>query len=127
MELLGIPEDEETFDALVAAYAEKHRHYHTGKHIEHCLQELDSVAGLATEQAEVELALWFHDAVYNPYSSGNEERSADWACSFLGRHAVNGDCIGRIRELILATRHAVPATTAPSPNQLRKVPGGELR
>ena len=78
---LGIVAGEsECFDALLAAYSEKHRHYHTIKHIDHCLRELDGAKSLAHDPAEVELALWFHDAIYDPHSSKNEERSADWAC-----------------------------------------------
>jgi predicted metal-dependent HD superfamily phosphohydrolase len=111
MSALGLPEEREAFAALAAAYAEKHRHYHSGKHIEHCLRELDTALSIAHDAAEVELALWYHDAVYDPYSSNNEERSADWACALLSRHHVNAARVGRVRELILATRHAAPAST----------------
>lgn len=111
MMALGLPEETRSFGMLVAAYSEPHRHYHTGKHIEHCLHELDSAPGIAQEPAEVELALWYHDAVYDPYSSKNEERSADLACDLLKRHNVSAARVERVRELILATRHAAPATT----------------
>lgn len=107
---LGLPEETETFGALVTAYSEKHRHYHSSKHIDHCLRELDSALNIADEAAEVELALWYHDVVYDPYSSDNEERSADWACSLLNRHNVRAARVERVRALILATRHAAPAT-----------------
>lgn len=66
---------------------------------------------IAHEAAEVEIALWFHDAVYDPYSANNEERSADWACTLLNRHNVSATRVERVRTHILATRHAVPATT----------------
>ena len=105
MTALGMPSSTETFRELVAAYSEGHRHYHTVAHIDHCLHELDSVPELAHEAAEVELALWFHDAVYNPYGSGNEERSADLACELMSRNAVEQDRIQRVRAHILATRH----------------------
>lgn len=68
MAAFGLPGAGETFDLLVDAYSQKHRHYHTGAHIDHCLREFDVAAGLAIEPAEVELALWFHDAIYDPYS-----------------------------------------------------------
>jgi predicted metal-dependent HD superfamily phosphohydrolase len=110
MAALGIPEELESFHSLVAAYSEKHRHYHTQLHIEHCLRELDSAPGIAREPEEVELALWFHDAIYNPHSSENEERSAAWACSLLERHGIDSARVNRVREHILATRHAVSAS-----------------
>lgn len=107
---LGIGGEVATFDALIAAYSQKHRHYHTLGHIEHCLREFDSVKGLAQEAGEVELAIWFHDAVYEPHKSNNEERSADWACELLNRHEVDGLRVERVRTHVMATRHEAPAT-----------------
>jgi predicted metal-dependent HD superfamily phosphohydrolase len=106
----GIGDEVATFDALIAAYSQKHRYYHTVTHIEHCLRELDLAQDLANEPAEVELALWFHDAVYDPHSSNNEERSADWACELLNRHGVDTSRVDRVRTHIMATRHEAPAT-----------------
>jgi predicted metal-dependent HD superfamily phosphohydrolase len=106
---LGIGAESECFDALLAAYSEKHRHYHTTQHIDHCLHELDSAMSLARDPAEVELALWFHDAIYDPHSSKNEERSADWACELLTRNHASADRVGHVRDHILATRHQAVA------------------
>lgn len=114
MAALGIPAEIETFRAIDAAYSEKHRHYHTGEHIEHCLREFDSSTTLAREPAEVELALWFHDAIYDPHKSDNEDRSSDWACTLLQKHNVDAARVDRVRSHILATRHAAPATTRDS-------------
>lgn len=111
---LHIPEDLETYSALRAAYGERHRHYHTLRHLDHCLAELDPARYLATEPAEVEVALWFHDAVYDPHGSSNEEASAQWAERFLRSHAAEPARIGRIREHVLATRHESPAASSDS-------------
>lgn len=109
MTTLALPESNESFDQLVNAYSQKHRHYHTGAHIDHCLREFDSAPGLAREPAEVELALWFHDAIYDPYASDNEAKSADWACELLSRGGVGSERVARVRAHILATRHEAPA------------------
>lgn len=106
---LDIGDESNSFDALAAAYSEKHRHYHTTRHIDHCLRELDSAMSLARDPAEVELALWFHDAIYDPHSGKNEERSADWACELLTRHHASAERVGRVRDHILATRHEAVA------------------
>jgi predicted metal-dependent HD superfamily phosphohydrolase len=111
---LGIGDESQCFDALLAAYSEKHRHYHTSRHIDHCLREFDSATSLAREPAEVELALWFHDAIYDPHSSKNEERSADWACELLTRHHASAERVSRVRDHILATRHEAAASDADS-------------
>src|SRR5262249_13851841 len=83
------------------------RHYHTLEHLAACLRELDEASGLARAPAEVELALWFHDAIYRSYRSDNETRSADWAERFLKHHGANADAAGRVREYVLVTRHAI--------------------
>lgn len=102
---LGAQPDDSTLARLSAAYAERHRAYHTERHIDECLALFDEVRALAAEPFEVECALWFHDAIYEPMSSNNEARSADWAGQFLQKQEVAPIRIERIRRHILATRH----------------------
>lgn len=110
MSSLHLPAEEKSYNSLVAAYSEKHRHYHTVEHIDHCLRELDSATAQANEPAEVELALWFHDAIYDPYRSDNEQKSADLACALLQRHRADPERITRVRAHIMATRHEAVST-----------------
>ena len=93
---------------LVARYCELHRRYHTLQHLGECLEQLDNVRGLAKHPDEVEMALWFHDAVYDVRRHDNEERSADWACERLSAAGVFSDVVNRIRSLILVTDHRSP-------------------
>jgi predicted metal-dependent HD superfamily phosphohydrolase len=111
MEAWGLPPGEETWRELVAAYGQKHRHYHTGAHIDACLRHLDACAQALDQPHEVELALWFHDAVYSPLSSKNERRSADWARTFLARRRAPPEAIGRVVDLVMATRHEATTRT----------------
>ncbi len=95
--------------ALVAAYAEPQRKYHSLQHLTECLEWFERVGALPKHAAEVEMALWFHDAVYDVKGSDNEQRSADWAAAELADAGVAPEVIGRASELILATMHkAVP-------------------
>lgn len=111
MKQLGLQDNRNQWRALQSAYAEKHRHYHTAEHIVACLQHLDMVGHLAEHRAEVELALWFHDAIYKPRSSANELDSANWCSEFLQSNKVDSSVIERIHQLIMITCHnAVPAT-----------------
>jgi predicted metal-dependent HD superfamily phosphohydrolase len=96
-------------DELVTAYGEPHRAYHTLVHVEDCLARMDEVRGRLREPDEVALALWFHDALYDPRRSDNEARSADWAEQALRKAQSGENTVRAIRDLILATRHdAIP-------------------
>jgi predicted metal-dependent HD superfamily phosphohydrolase len=105
MQRWGTPRSDAVHADLVAAYSEPHRRYHDVRHIEDCLRQFDAAAALAASPEEVELALWFHDAVYKTSSARNEERSAEWAASFLRSSGVAHERCERVRELVLATRH----------------------
>ncbi len=108
---LGLEPNSDTYDDLIEAYTEPHRHYHTTVHIRECLNQLRLSREEAEHPEEVELALWFHDAVYKIPSSSNEEKSADWAVDFLWANNVSGDIVDRVRDLVLVTKHdAEPRT-----------------
>ena len=112
MHAWDLPPSEETWRELVAAYGQTHRHYHTGAHIDACLRHLDACASALDQPHEVELALWFHDAVYNPLSSKNERKSADWADDFLTRCGAPDQAVARVVALIMVTRHEAPTRTS---------------
>jgi predicted metal-dependent HD superfamily phosphohydrolase len=90
---------------LLARYAEPHRAYHTVQHLDECLAALVPAAHLAQRLGEVELALWFHDAIYDPRADDNEERSAHWAEHAVIDAGADRDAAARVAELVLATKH----------------------
>ncbi|TFZ08977.1 HD domain-containing protein [Ramlibacter humi] len=95
---------------LVAAWGERRRHYHTLQHLRECLANFEAAAMLARRPAEVELALWFHDAVYDPERDDNEERSAEWAAASIRAAGCADEVAQRVRALVMATQgHGVPA------------------
>lgn len=58
---------------------------------------------------EIEVAIWFHDAVYVPGRADNEEASAALADQALAAGEVAGPVKDRVWSLVLATRHtAIP-------------------
>src|SRR5919204_2422275 len=113
-EALGALRAEREHRKLLHAWRSWGRHYHTLEHLWACLRELDATRSLARAPAEVEVALWFHDAIYRTYRSDNEARSARWAASFLRAHGAPPAVADRIASYVLATRHehAPPADDA---------------
>jgi predicted metal-dependent HD superfamily phosphohydrolase len=90
-------------EALTRAHVEPQRHYHNQQHIADCLTEFDGVRHLAKQPEAVELAIWFHDAVYDPKAPDNEEQSAALARGCL-EAAVLPDLARTVAELVLATK-----------------------
>jgi len=68
---------ETIFQALINAYNESQRYYHTLGHINHCLDQFDQVSHLLKQPDAVELSIWYHDIIYQPGAVDNEQRSAD--------------------------------------------------
>ncbi|MGW7071474.1 HD domain-containing protein [Streptomyces sp. NPDC054855] len=72
----GTPDPAPYADNLLTRWAEPQRRYHTTAHLAAVLDHIDVLQEHAEEPDLVRLAAWFHDAVYAPDRSENEERSA---------------------------------------------------
>lgn len=108
---LGAAPPAGTYGQLLAAYREPQRHYHTLQHLEECFRLALELRPQMDRPAELLLALWFHDAVYDVQGRDNEARSADWADRAMLAAGVDGDSRARVRELVMATRHdALPCS-----------------
>ena len=93
------------FDRLVAAHSEPHRHYHTLEHVGEVLRVVGRLgAGLSNLRA-VQLAAWFHDAVYDPKAKDNEARSAELAERELVTLGLPSDTVKQVSDLIRSTAH----------------------
>ena len=63
------------WSGLAERYSEPHRHYHDLGHIAASLAEMDR-CGL--QDFVIEGAIWFHDVIYDPHRSDNEDASVSW-------------------------------------------------
>ena len=107
---LGLSYRDHEFERLERWYREPHRAYHTLQHLSECFEHFESSRSLAKHPAEVELALWYHDAVYDPRRHDNEERSSDLVLAALSQAGAPRDVIDRVTEMIRATKHAIVPT-----------------
>jgi predicted metal-dependent HD superfamily phosphohydrolase len=105
--VLAAAPDPALFTALISAYSEPERHYHTLQHLEECFTRSEDLKHLARHPDEIELALWFHDAIHDTRRHDNEKRSAQWAAEVIS--PVSREAAKRVHGLVMATRHeAVP-------------------
>jgi len=94
----------EIYRQLVDAYNEPQRVYHTLDHIKHCLKLFAQVRDHLHNADALELAIWFHDAIYVPGASDNEQLSADWFMQATKNIFTDG-LRTRVHDLIMVTLH----------------------
>jgi predicted metal-dependent HD superfamily phosphohydrolase len=101
-----------TYDACIveaelrarSAYTEPHRRYHNLRHLDDCLALLDGIPDLSErERRLLRWAILWHDAVYEPGLSANEERSAELATRELTACGVDEQVAAEVARLIRLT------------------------
>ncbi|MFF4243749.1 hypothetical protein ACFYY2_04670 [Streptomyces sp. NPDC001822] len=96
-------------DNLLGRWAEPQRRYHTTAHLTQVLDRVDALAGHAADPDLVRLAVWFHDAVYRPDRSENEERSAALAERALAEAGLPDAATAEVARLVRLTVTHDPA------------------
>lgn len=89
---------------LVSRWSEPHRLYHGIAHLVAVLSIVDAHDGATNDGDAVRLAAWYHDAVYDPTRSDNEERSAELSQASLSTLGVEPETAGEVSRLILVTK-----------------------
>jgi len=92
------------YQELLSLYSEPHRHYHNLRHISDCLDEFEFGRELAKEPLAVELAIWFHDAIYETRASDNEENSAELAKKRISEAGGDLQLCASVCALVMATK-----------------------
>ncbi|MEU1178172.1 hypothetical protein ABZ464_11050 [Streptomyces sp. NPDC005820] len=96
-------------DNLLTRWREPQRRYHTVEHLTAVLDHIDVLEEHADDPAAVRLAAWFHDAVYLPDRSENEERSARLAERALPEAGVGAARTAEVARLVRLTVTHDPA------------------
>lgn len=96
-------------ERLLAAWAQPHRRYHGTDHLVAVLDRVDELSAHAAHPDTVRLAAWFHDAVYRPDRSENEERSAELAERALTEAGVAPRTVAEVVRLVRLTTTHDPA------------------
>jgi len=94
---------------VIDRYNEPHRFYHNIKHLIHVLEQFDfAVEHIGVSQntaAIIEMAIWYHDAVYNPDKNDNEFQSAELFAEHAQAMDINVNIINDVKRIILVTEN----------------------
>lgn len=100
---------------LIVLHEHGKRHYHTLDHAMACVGVareyfLDDTEYRLNklEQMVVEIALLFHDSIYNPSRNDNEELSAEAAAKCCESLGMSPDFISKVKRAILDTKTHLP-------------------
>ncbi|MEV6961027.1 hypothetical protein AB0M97_17885 [Streptomyces sp. NPDC051207] len=104
-----LPDPAPYADNLLGRWREPQRRYHTLTHLTAVLDHVDVLEAYADDPDVVRLAAWFHDAVYLPDRSENEERSARLAERALPEAGVSAAKTAQVARLVRLTAGHDPA------------------
>jgi predicted metal-dependent HD superfamily phosphohydrolase len=93
---------EDLREDLLARWSESHRKHHTVTHLHEMLDTIGALAdaGIEFDREAVELAAWFHDAIYEIGADDNEGHSADLARELLSSSPIRDE----VARLVLVTK-----------------------
>lgn len=84
-------------DDLLTRYGEPQRVFHNASHISNML-------GGGEKDVVLELAIWYHDAVFDPTRTNNEELSAELAEKNLSQIGLKSKLISQVLDSVLSTK-----------------------
>jgi predicted metal-dependent HD superfamily phosphohydrolase len=93
------------FDELITRHNEPQRRYHGVGHLSALFYLMALHASHIAPGASARLAIWWHDAIYDPQARDNEERSAELACEHLAQLGAPAALIQTTANLILMTKN----------------------
>jgi predicted metal-dependent HD superfamily phosphohydrolase len=91
------------FSDLAERYNGDGRHYHVLTHVGELLDTVSEMRDLAQDYQTIQLAIWFHDVIYDPRGKDNEVKSAEYARQALHELGLPERVITRVSDLILKT------------------------
>jgi predicted metal-dependent HD superfamily phosphohydrolase len=94
----------ELWNEIELNYSHKKRHYHTLEHLENLLQQVLEVKTDIQEWNSILFSLFYHDIIYNPLKTTNEERSAEFTAYRMQSINVPQNTIDNSLSQIMATK-----------------------
>ena len=89
---------------LEQAYTSENRHYHNLDHLTYMLELAAKYKQEGVNGELLQFAIFYHDIVYVPTHSDNEEQSAELAVKRLNDLKMPAPAIALVQEMIIATK-----------------------
>lgn len=99
---------DELFSNILQHYSEKDRHYHNLTHIQKMLDFSFLHADKIQDIETLQLAIFYHDIIYNSLSKNNETDSAALAIEQLSRTNFPKEKIRLVEQFIVSTQKHFP-------------------
>lgn len=95
----------ELWNEVEMAYSAPHRHYHNLHHINHLFDQLHEHATEIRDEETMAFSVFYHDIVYVPGNSDNEDKSAELAIEHMKKLKAPSRQIDKCVDQILATKN----------------------
>ncbi|CAN5831581.1 hypothetical protein BH24ACT5_BH24ACT5_24530 [soil metagenome] len=119
---------DEVFDDVVGRHRQAHRHYHGVRHVVWVIRHVQAIAAthdratLPFDMGVTIASAFFHDAVYHPRATDNEERSTELATRQLYTLGWPAERVALVGNIIVATAGHLDASAVDgSPSAERDV------
>lgn len=99
----------ELWEEIEENYSNSKRHYHTLQHLENVLIKLIEVKAEIKKWEIILFSLFYHDIIYNPFKSNNEEKSSELGEKRMTQISVSTESIKACKKQILATKSHLPS------------------
>lgn len=97
------------YNTVITCWNESHRHYHNLEHLYSLFEKIGSISTPGTNDYDkLVLCALFHDIVYNPASTTNEEDSANLLIKWS--EDPKNSTIQEVKEMILSTKEHISKT-----------------
>jgi predicted metal-dependent HD superfamily phosphohydrolase len=96
---------EKIFNNIISRHSEPGRYYHGVGHLVALFDILKDYTLSVQDPTPLHYAIWWHDSIYDPIKTDNEERSAELAATHLDALGVNQETAKSVSKLILATKN----------------------
>jgi predicted metal-dependent HD superfamily phosphohydrolase len=98
---------DDLWNEIETNYCQKKRHYHSLTHLENLLVELLEIKTSIKDWDTVLFSLYYHDVIYNPLKTTNEEKSAELAANRLQSILAPAPVIkGCVYQILATKKHA---------------------